>query len=44
MKANHEKELEDAKSLYKTEIEQVQAAIDEAEIKKVRSEAEVGFC
>jgi uncharacterized protein (DUF433 family) len=41
LKANHESELESLKTLHHTEKEQVQAAINETEIKKLRQEAEV---
>lgn len=41
MKANHKSELESLKALHQSEKEQVQAAINETEIKKLRQEAEV---
>jgi hypothetical protein len=41
LKSNHEQDLESIKAIHQTELEKVQAAIDETEIKRLRGEAEV---
>lgn len=43
LKENYEKEREMMKENHKAEMDKVQAAIDEAEIKKIRQEAEVSL-
>jgi hypothetical protein len=41
LKSNHEQDLEKIKAIHQTELEKVQAAIDEAEIQRLSAEAEV---